>query len=688
MPERPSDNLLSRETSPYLLQHADNPVHWRAWGPDALAEARDTGKPILLSVGYAACHWCHVMAHESFEDPDIARVMNDLFVNIKVDREERPDIDQIYQTALALLGQQGGWPLTMFLNPDGEPFWGGTYFPAEPRYGRPGFTAVLERVAEVYRDDKALVDQNRIALVDRLAALSSAVTGGAMDPAWLDQAARGLMDQVDMDLGGTRDAPKFPQPFLFEMFWRAYLRTGQPAFAAAVKVTLDHLCQGGIYDHLGGGFARYSTDDRWLAPHFEKMLYDNAQLVDLLVLVWQETGSPLYARRIAETMDWLAREMIAEGGGFAATLDADSEGEEGRFYVWSKPEIEALLGADAELFCRVYDVHDGGNWEGKTILNRLRSMADLGEAEEAALARARATLLAERGKRVRPGWDDKVLADWNGLMIAAAANAAMALGRDDWLAMARTAFDFVCDTMTSADGRLLHSYRDGRARHTAMLDDYACMIRAAIVLNESTGDEAFLDRARQWVDVVDAHYWDTAGGGYFQTADDAEALIVRTRSIHDSAVPAANGMMIDVLARLHYLTGEGAYADRAQAIVDAFAGEMRRNVFPLATYLNGYETLTAAVQVTIVGDRDAADTASLIEAAVTTSLPTRVLQVVADPTALPDGHPAASKTVPAGAAAFVCTGPSCSLPLSDPAALADELARRRAPGTAMEQATG
>ena len=688
MPDRPSDNLLSRETSPYLLQHADNPVHWRAWGPEALREARQTGKPILLSVGYAACHWCHVMAHESFANPAIARVMNALFVNIKVDREERPDIDQIYQTALALLGQQGGWPLTMFLTPDGEPFWGGTYFPAEPRYGRPGFTAVLERVAQIYRDDKALVDQNRAALVDRLAALSAAATGGAMDPAWPDQAARGLMDQVDMDLGGTREAPKFPQPFLFEMFWRAHLRTGQPAFAAAVTVTLDHLCQGGIYDHLGGGFARYSTDERWLAPHFEKMLYDNAQLVDLLTLVWQETRSPLYARRIAETMDWLAREMITQGGGFAATLDADSEGEEGRFYVWSKPEIEALLGADAELFCRVYDVHDGGNWEGRTILNRLRSRAELGEAAEAALARARATLLAERDTRVRPGWDDKVLADWNGLMIAAAANAAMAFGRDDWLALARTAFAFVCDAMTSPDGRLLHSYRDGQARHTAMLDDYACMIRAAIALNEATGDTAFLDRARRWVGVVDAHYWDTAGGGYFQTADDAEALIVRTRSVHDSAVPAANGLMIDALARLHYLIGEPAYADRAQAIVDAFAGEMRRNVFPLATYLNGYETLTAAVQVTIVGDRERADTKRLIEAAVTTSLPTRVLQVVADPAALPDGHPAASKTAPEGAAAFVCTGPSCSLPVSDPSALADELARRRASGSTIEQAAG
>ena len=367
-----SQNRLGRETSPYLLQHQDNPVHWWAWGPEALAEAKATNKPILLSVGYAACHWCHVMAHESFESAETAAVMNELFVNIKVDREERPDIDAIYMRALHSLGEQGGWPLTMFLDSQARPFWGGTYFPPTPRYGRPGFPDVLREVSRIYREEPDKVAHNAGLLVDALKERQASGTANINDEVLSDLTAR-MVGAVDGLHGGLSGAPKFPQWSFFWLLWRGAIRYGHAPARQAVEVTLANICQGGIYDHLGGGFARYSVDARWLAPHFEKMLYDNALLMDLMCEVFREGGNELYARRIDETAQWLLREMIAEGGGFAASLDADSEGEEGKFYVWTKREIVEVLGeADAAIFCEVYDVTDAGNWEGHTILNRLQ----------------------------------------------------------------------------------------------------------------------------------------------------------------------------------------------------------------------------------------------------------------------------------------------------------------------------
>src|SRR3974390_2153508 len=364
-------NRLGEETSPYLLQHKDNPVHWQAWSDETLAAAKVAGKPILLSIGYAACHWCHVMAHESFENPQIAERMNELFVNIKVDREERPDLDTIYQLALALMGEQGGWPLTMFLTPDGEPFWGGTYFPPEQRWGRPGFPQVLEAMSDAYMQDRDKVAKNVVALREALQKLRRPARGSSITRAQLDPIAERLLREVDQLHGGIGTAPKFPQAGIFELFWRAWKRTGQTPYRDAVVKALDAMCQGGIYDHLGGGFARYSTDARWLVPHFEKMLYDNAELVDLLTLVWQETKNPLYRQRVNETLAWVEREMRTERGGFASSLDADSEHEEGKFYVWSEAEIDAVLGDRATLFKRFYDVTPEGNWEGHTILNRI-----------------------------------------------------------------------------------------------------------------------------------------------------------------------------------------------------------------------------------------------------------------------------------------------------------------------------
>ena len=531
-------NELAEETSPYLLQHKDNPVHWLPWGEAALARAKAENRPILLSVGYAACHWCHVMAHESFEDQATADVMNERFVCIKVDREERPDIDAIYQQALQLMGEQGGWPLTMFLTPDMEPYWGGTYFPPEPRYGRPGFPALLRQLHEVWQSRPDTVAKNTQAIGSALGRLAKppegpapeALADGGLTVGLMDTAARQILGIVDRHHGGLQGAPKFPQTSLFDFVWRAARRTGDRDLADAVTVTLDRMCQGGIYDHLGGGFSRYSTDEVWLAPHFEKMLYDNALLIELLTSVWRDTESPLYKTRIYETIDWAMREMRAEGGGFAAALDADSEGEEGRFYVWRTDEIEALLEDGAAAFCAAYDVTERGNWEGKTILNRTQRPELLDQAAEDELAAQRLVLLARRGSRIRPGRDDKVLADWNGLMIAALAEASATFDEAAWLQAAEEAFAYVTGEMSPADGLLHHSACGGRCVEQAFLDDYANMARAALALYEATGRDQYLACAQSWVATLLNDYKDPDHGGFFFTSAKGEKLICRTRS--------------------------------------------------------------------------------------------------------------------------------------------------------------
>ncbi len=671
-------NRLGEETSPYLLQHKDNPVHWQGWSAETLAAAVAADKPILLSIGYAACHWCHVMAHESFEDPAIADLMNRHFVNIKIDREERPDLDALYQHALALLGEQGGWPLTMFLTPAGEPFWGGTYFPPEPRWGRPSFRQVLEALAAAYRNDRAKVAGNAATLRAALERLAQPQGGSGIPPGAADQVALRLLREVDTVHGGICGAPKFPQPAIFELLWRGWKRTGHAPLRDAVTRTLDAMCQGGIYDHLGGGFARYATDARWLVPHFEKMLYDNAELVSLLSLVWQDTRSPLYAQRIAETVDWVAREMTVPEGGFCSSLDADSEHEEGKFYVWTEAEIDALLGSRAALFKRYYDVTPPGNWEGRTILNRSAAPAPADAATEDELAACRALLFRAREERVRPGLDNKVLADWNGLMIAALAEAAQIFERPDWLGLASDAFAFIRERMTASEDRLFHSWRLGRARHPAILEDYANLARAALALHEATGDNRYLAAAETWTATLDRYYWDAAGGGYFTAADDTPGLLLRAKTANDAAVPAGNATMIGVLARLFHLTGRTAYRERAEAIVAAFSGELQRNIFPLATFINNAELLVRPLQIVIRGRRGEADTAALLRAVYGVGLPNKILSVVAPEEPLPEDHPAAGKEMAGGrATAYVCEGPVCSLPLADPEALAADLQRRR-----------
>jgi uncharacterized protein YyaL (SSP411 family) len=666
-------NRLAQATSPYLLQHAHNPVAWWQWGPEALEKARQTNKPILLSVGYAACHWCHVMAHESFEDAGTAAVMNELFVNIKVDREERPDIDQIYMNALHLLGEQGGWPLTMFLTPKAEPVWGGTYFPKDARYGRPAFVDVLREVARLFREEPAKIEQNRKALLARLAEKArpeGKVTVSLND---LNGAAAQIGNMFDPVNGGLRGAPKFPQPAMLEFLWRAGTRTGDARFFETVEHTLERMSEGGIYDHLGGGFSRYSVDERWLVPHFEKMLYDNAQLLELLALAWQRSGKPLFAERARETVEWLKREMVTAEGAFAASLDADSEGEEGKFYVWSYGEVLDALGReDGEYFARHYDVTPSGNFEGHNILNRLEDPPRSAE-DEARLALLRNKLLAVRALRVRPGLDDKVLADWNGLMIAALANAGVILDEPGWLRLARRAFDFIAREMTREE-RLGHSFRAGKLTLPGLASDHANMIRAALALYEATGESALLEQALAWQRALDTHYADRDSGGYYLSADDAGDLVVRPHSTADDATPNPNAVAAGNLVRLATLTGDEQWRAKADRLIDGIVSAQARNLFSHVALLNALDLRLRATEIVVTGEAE-----PLVQAALKVPFLARIVVRAPSAAALPASHPAQEMLKAArGPAAFICVGARCSLPVAEPGAIAHAVAAMQA----------
>ena len=648
-------NRLAQEASPYLLQHAHNPVDWWPWGPEALAEAKRAAKPILLSVGYAACHWCHVMAHESFEDEATAKVMNERFVNIKVDREERPDIDQIYMAALHATGEQGGWPLTMFLTSDAEPFFGGTYFPKDARYGRAAFVDVLNAVADAYASKTEMVESNVAALRERTRGIEAP---GELPHDAVEKAAAQLLSLMDREYGGTKGAPKFPNAGLFELLWRGYARTGEVDYRDVVVHSLNRIAMGGITDHVGGGFARYSVDERWLVPHFEKMLYDNAQLLALLGDAYGVTGDPLYKVRAEETVAWLNREMAIDGL-FASSLDADSEGEEGRFYVWSLDQVREVLGGDAAEFADAYDVSEDGNWEGTNVLNRL-AVEGLGDdASERFLAGCRERLLEAREERPRPGRDDKLLADWNGLTIAALARTGAALGRADWVEAAAAAYAQAIDTF-ERDGRLIHAVRGAAQVDQGFALDYAAMIHAALGLVAAGAPaDALVADALRWVDVLETHY---AGehGGYHWTADDAPALITRPDSPADEAVPNANGVMVKNAATLWTLTGEDRFEALASRILRAYARAAATNVFSCASLFNGMDQLQRLASVTT----DAAPMADVVRRS---GHPAAIVLARTR-----EGHPAHGIEVPGGTA-VLCRQSVCSLPLRDTDALARTL---------------
>jgi uncharacterized protein YyaL (SSP411 family) len=566
-------NHLQNETSPYLLQHVDNPVDWYPWGEEAMRLANEQDKPILLSIGYAACHWCHVMAHESFEDEATAAQMNAEFINVKVDREERPDIDSIYMQAVNAMVGRGGWPMTVFLTPDGKPFYAGTYFPDEPRHGMPSFRQILTGVTQAWQRDRENVVGSASEVAEQLQALSGVgFEEQPLDKEILRSALGGLGQRFDATWGGFGEAPKFPQPMTIEFLLRESLRGEGDHALEMAEVTLKKMAEGGMYDQIGGGFARYSVDHRWLVPHFEKMLYDNAQLARVYLHAWQVTGNDFYRRITQETLDYVLREMRHEDGGFYSSQDADSEGVEGKFYVWSAAQIREALGEDADTFMRIYGVSDEGNWEGHNILNLHVDPKGLAaqlnvDAEDldTRMTEARAKLYALRSKRIWPGLDDKILTSWNGLMLAAFAEAGQALGRPDYIDAAQSNADFLHRTMRGDSGRLLRTWKAGSdAKYNAYLEDYAFLVDGLLALYEATFETRWVDWARELAELMLAHFRDSKNGGFFDTSNDHEQLIHRPKDLQDNAVPSGNSMAAGALMRLSLLTGNGEYRQAAE----------------------------------------------------------------------------------------------------------------------------
>ncbi len=655
-------NRLSDEPSAYLRQHAGNPVHWQPWGKQALDAAVALDRPILLSVGYAACHWCHVMAHESFENPDVAAVMNRLFVNVKVDREERPDIDQIYMAALGSMGQQGGWPLTMFLRPDGKPFWGGTYFPPRARYNMPGFVDVLHAVDNLWRRDRPKIDQNAEAvfshLEERLAAQNAADPN---DIARFDVVADRIYRMFDPARGGVDGAPKFPNAPLMETLWLSWLYKRNTTHRDMFLQSLRHMLQGGIYDHLGGGLCRYSTDADWLVPHFEKMLYDNAQLIRHASWAFAETGEALFRIRIEETINWLVREMRLPDGSFASSLDADSEGEEGRFYVWKAEEIDHVLGADSAAFKDWYGVGPSSNWEGKNILNRLHAVegpADLPPH----IADAKEKLFAYRQKRVHPGRDDKALTDWNALLIRALAEAGRSFSRSDWINLALAAYRSVTESFRA--GALAHCRMGEKLVYPALSTDYAGLINAALALYEATGDDAYLQDAKALAEALDSAHKDAAGD-YRLTAFSADDVILRSYGDYDEAIPSATSQIIEALTRLFLATGDSELFQSVGKLTEQALGRAMAQTYGQIGILNAARFTAEPLSLTIA----APDGHALIAVAKRNPDPRRLDKIkpfTAGAVVILPGQAAVRAEKPA---AWLCRGHACLPPVHDDAAL-------------------
>jgi uncharacterized protein len=608
-------NRLAHETSPYLLQHRNNPVDWFAWGAAAIEKARREQKPIFLSIGYSACHWCHVMEHESFENAEIAGLLNGSFVSIKVDREERPDLDQIYMNAVQMLTGRGGWPMSVFLTPELKPFYGGTYWPPHESRGMPGFDQILAAVVDAWthRRDQALVAADQLtAELQKIGVTSEgSVESSPLSMDLINGAATQLRRSFDTTYGGFGQAPKFPHPMDLRLLLATYQRTKQPGLLEMVRLTLDRMAAGGIYDQLGGGFARYSTDARWLVPHFEKMLYDNALLARAYLDAYLVTGDVNYARVVRKTLDYVLREMTDPAGGFYSTEDADSEGEEGIYYTWTPDEIEAVLGEErGTTFGRVYDVTDSGNFEGRSILNLPKTheqCAQILNREPADLAAeltdSREKLFAARAKRVRPGCDDKVIVAWNGLMIDTMARACAALGEANYGAAASSAADFILKNMRRNDGRLLHTFRAGKATLDAYLDDYAALANSLVSLYETLGDERWIDEAVRLADVILDKFSDSEGGGFFYTASDHEQLLIRTKELTDSSTPSGNALAATALLRLGKLVGRADYLDAAEATLTVAAPIMERAPLAAAQILLALDDyLGPAYEMVLVGN--------------------------------------------------------------------------------------
>ena len=602
-------NRLADETSPYLLQHAHNPVAWFPWGPEALEKSKTEDKPILLSIGYSACHWCHVMERESFESEEIAALMNEHFVSIKVDREERPDIDEIYMSAVQIMTGSGGWPLTVFLTPDLKPFYGGTYFPPDDRFGRPGFSSVLNEIARIYREQRGQVETTAGELTQHLQTLAqTSASTELLSPNLLRDAVRELGGRFDPRDGGFSPAPKFPPSGAISLLLRFHHRLGDDDALRMAELTLQKMAAGGMYDQLGGGFHRYSTDARWLVPHFEKMLYDNALLVPAYLEAYQVTGKTDYRRVATETLEYVLREMQGPEGGYYSSQDADSEGVEGKFFVWKKEEVDALLGDGAEAFCKYYDVTESGNWEETNILNRLLSDSAEVDPSLEELSDARRVLFEAREKRIKPGLDDKVLTSWNGLMIIAMSRGFRVLGEQKFLDSAAKAARFAMETLVE-NGRLLATYREGRAKLPAYLDDYAFLMGGLLELYESDFDIAWLDQAMRLANEMVRLFWDEGGGGFFFTGSDHESLIMRSKSGYDGAIPAGNAVAASYLLKLATYSGQSDFEARGQETIHAFHAQMSRSPSGFAQMLAALDYyLGAKREVAVVGSAGAPTT--------------------------------------------------------------------------------
>jgi len=679
-------NRLAHETSPYLAQHADNPVDWYPWGPEALERARREDRPILLSIGYAACHWCHVMAHESFEDDATAAVMNELFVNIKVDREERPDIDSIYMQATQAMTGHGGWPMTVFLTPETVPFYTGTYFPPEDRHGMPSFRRVLAAVADAYRNRREGVAETAAKMRELYATASAPATAtGRITAQTLDRAYRAIAQRYDARHGGFDGAPKFPQTMTLDFLLRYWRRTGTDYALEMAATSFRKMARGGIYDHLGGGFHRYAVDAVWLVPHFEKMLYDNALLTRLGAHLWQATRDPEVRRVTEETIDWVLREMTSPDGGFYSSLDADSEGHEGTFYVWTREELDRTLGSeDARLALAYWGATGEPNFEGRYILHAPHETSVVAaragsttDAVDEAVHDARAQLFARRERRERPGRDEKVLAAWNGLMLRGVAEAARAFGRDDYRALAIRNGEFLLRTMVR-DGRVMRSHTAGVTRIAGFLEDHAAVALGFLDLYGLTFERRWLDAAQSVADATDDWFWDDATGTYFDTARDHETLLTRPRDITDNAVPSGTSLAVDLLLRLAELAGDGARRERAMHILNALSEPVARYA-PAFGHLLGAADMAVhgAVEVALAGDPGADDFRALAGAVGAEYVPSLVIAGGA-----PRGDTGVDiailvDKVPRGdqATAYVCRQYLCDEPTNDPAELPAQLQR-------------
>ncbi len=684
-PTHAHTNRLIDETSPYLLQHAHNPVDWYPWGPEALERARREQKPIFLSIGYSACHWCHVMERESFESEDTAAIMNEHFVNVKVDREERPDLDEIYMQYVQATTGSGGWPMSVFLTPELQPFFGGTYFPPRSLYGRAGFPDVLRSVASAWETNREQITQHGARFAEQLRQQAARDTSAAVDPAVLDASLTQLLKVFDEQWGGFGGAPKFPHTGDVRIMLRHWLRTGDSRALECVTTTLDRMRQGGIYDHLQGGFARYSTDEKWLIPHFEKMLYDNALLVPAYLEAHVATGNADYATVARECLDWTLLEMVTPEGGFASTIDADSEGVEGEFYVWRPEELEAVLGNKVGAWAAAwYGVTQAGNFEhGKSALWRHDPPAEVArelgvplDELTAAMEDARARLLANRAERVPPGKDDKVLASWNGLMISAMAQGAQVLGDARYLEAARRAARYVLEEMRQEDGRLYATARGGHAHLNAYLDDYAFLIQGCLDLYETDFDPGWLERALELNAILEQNFADEENGGYFTTGDNHEQLIARVKSPHDGALPSGAGVQALNLLRLAELTGKGPLAQRAERTILSMGAMVNRYPPGFSQLLQAVDYLAAGPrEVVIAGEPDHPTVRAMLREVRGTFRPQRVVALAhagadADLVPLLSDRDAGE----GGARAYVCRNYACKLPVDDVEGLREQLA--------------